>query len=105
MRPVPGELRKHFAVYILTNCPRGVLYVGVSSCLEERVRQHREGLLEGFTQRYRLKRLVYYQYFNSAQAAIKHEKLLKRWRREWKFELIEKNNPTWRDLWPELTKM
>jgi len=105
MRPVPGELRKHFAVYILTNRPRGVLYVGVSSWLEERVRQHREGLIEGFTKRYRLERLVYFEYFNSAQAAIKQEKRLKRWRREWKIELIEKTNPTWRDLWSDLTEM
>jgi predicted GIY-YIG superfamily endonuclease len=62
MRPVPGELRKHFAIYILTNRPRGVLYTGVTSSIEERVRLQCEGLIDGFTKRYNLKRLVYFEY-------------------------------------------
>jgi putative endonuclease len=104
MKPVPGTLRKQFAIYILTNRPGGVLYTGMSSSLPERVRQHREGLIEGFTKRYHLKRLVYFEYLDSAQATIAREKRVKRWRREWKVALIEKANPTWRDLWPELTE-
>lgn len=104
MKPVPGTLRKQFAIYILTNKPRGVLYTGMSSSLPERVRQHREGLIEGFTKRYHLKRLVYFEYLDSARAAIAREKRIKRWRREWKIALVEKTNPTWRDLWLDLTE-
>ena len=103
MRPVPGTLLKQFAIYILTNRPRGVLYVGMSSWLAERIRQHREGLIPGFTQRYRLNRVVYFEYLDSAALAIAREKRLKRWHREWKIELIERMNPTWRDLWPDIT--
>jgi putative endonuclease len=102
MRPVPGTLRKRFAIYILTNRPRGVLYVGLSSSLAERIRQHKEGLIPGFTRKYNLARLVYYEYVDSAAQAIAREKRLKRWHRAWKIELIETINPTWRDLWPDI---
>ena len=102
MRPVPGTLRKQFAVYILTNRPRGVLYIGMSSWLAERTRAHKEGLIPGFTSKYNLTRLVYFEYLDSAVQAIAREKRLKRWRREWKIELIEQMNPTWRDLWPDI---
>jgi putative endonuclease len=105
MRPVPGTLLKRFAIYILTNRPRGVLYVGVTSWLQERIRQHREGDIPGFTRRYNLERLVYFEYLDSAAAAIAREKRLKRWRREWKIALIEEKNPTWRDLWPDITEL
>ena len=104
MRPVPGALLKQFAIYILTNRPRGVLYVGMSSALRERIWQHREGIIPGFTKRYNLKRLVYYEYLDEAMPTIKREKRLKRWRREWKIALIEKMNPTWRDLWPDIAE-
>ena len=76
----------------------------MSSSLAERVRQHKEGLIQGFTKRYHLKRLVYFEYLDSAQETIAREKRLKRWRREWKIALIEGTNPTWRDLWPYLTE-
>ena len=102
MEPVPGELRKQFAVYILTNRPRGVLYTGMTSSLAERVRQHKEDQVPGFTHKYLLKCLVYFEYPGSAEETIKREKQLKRWRREWKIELIERTNPTWRDLWPDI---
>ena len=82
MRPVPGTLLKEFAVYIVTNRPRGVLYVGLSSSLAERVRQHREGIIPGFTKRYNLTRLVYFEYLSTAASMIAREKRLKRWRRE-----------------------
>ena len=71
MKPVPGGLHKHFAIYILTNRPRGALYIGVSSAVAERVRQHRDGLIEGFTARYRLTRLV--EYLDCAVEAIARE--------------------------------
>jgi putative endonuclease len=93
---------KVFAVYIMTNHKRGVLYVGVTSNLENRATQHREGALEGFTKRYNLTRLVWYRAYGEAIDAISFEKQLKRWRREWKFRLIEETNPGWVDLWPEL---
>jgi putative endonuclease len=102
MKPVPGSLRKQFAIYILTNRPRGVLYTGMTSSLAERIRQHKEGQIAGFTCRYRLTRLVYFDFMESAERAIAQEKRLKRWRREWKIVLIERANPTWRDLWPEI---
>jgi len=104
LRPVPGTLLKQFAIYIMTNRPRGVLYVGLSSNLPERVRQHREGLIPGFTLQYNLTRLVFLEYLETAAAMIAREKRLKGWRRGWKIALIEENNPTWRDLWPEITK-
>jgi putative endonuclease len=81
-----------------------VLYVGLSSSLAERIRQHREGFIPGFTKRYNLTRLVYYEYLSTAVLMIAREKRLKRWRREWKIELVEKMNPTWRDLWPEISE-
>ena len=100
MQPIPGTLIKQFAVYILTNRPRGVLYVGLSSSLTERIRQHREGLIPGFTKRYNLTRLVYFEYLDTAALMIGREKRLKRWRRDWKIALVERTNPRWRDLWP-----
>ena len=102
MRPIPGTLLKRFAIYILTNRPRGVLYVGLSSSLAERIRQHREGFIPGFTKRYNLTRVVYFEYLDTAAHMIAREKRLKRWRRDWKIALVEKMNPTWRDLWPDL---
>jgi len=84
---------KIFAVYIMTNCPRGVLYVGVTSNLPNRSTEHREGAMDGFTKRYKLKRLVWCRNYENAIDAISFEKQLKRWRRAWKIELIEETNP------------
>lgn len=89
-------------VYIMTNAVRGTLYVGVTSALAGRVYQHREGLVDGFTKRYGLKRLVWHEVHESMLVAIAHEKTLKRWKRAWKIELIEALNPDWRDLYPDL---
>jgi putative endonuclease len=91
---------KNFAVYIMTNHFRGVLYVGMTSDLPERVRKHREGVLPGFTHDYNLTRLVWYESHGCAEGAIAREKRIKRWLRPWKFELIEEQNPRWDDLWP-----
>ena len=93
---------KAFAVYMMTNRKRGVLYVGVTSNLPNRVSQHREGTIKGFTKTYNLDHLVWYRAYEDARDAIDFEKRLKRWRREWKFRLIEETNPDWVDLWAEL---
>jgi putative endonuclease len=82
--------------------PRGTLYVGVTSALAARVYQHREGLLDGFTHRYELKRLVWFEAHSTMLEAIAREKALKRWRRAWKLALIESANPSWRDLYDDL---
>ena len=93
---------KQPAVYILTNKPGGVLYVGVTSDLVKRIWQHRSDAVEGFSRRYRLYELVYFEQFESMIEAIGREKELKKWRRAWKIALIEENNPQWRDLWIDL---
>ncbi|MGB8634436.1 MAG: GIY-YIG nuclease family protein [Rhodanobacteraceae bacterium] len=93
---------KQAAVYILASKPRGTLYVGVTSDLIKRVREHREGLVAGFTKRYGIHRLVYFEQTDSITSAIEREKQLKRFRRAWKLELIESSNPDWEDLWPTI---
>ena len=86
----------------MTNGRKGTLYIGVTSNLVQRVWQHREGVVDGFTHQYCLKQLVWYELCESMESAIAREKSLKRWRREWKIELIEKMNPDWRDLWMDI---
>jgi putative endonuclease len=97
-------MERHAAVYILTSRRDGPLYIGVTSNLLARVWQHRNDLIEGFTRRYRLHRLIYFEVHDSMYAAISREKQLKEWRRGWKLELIEKSNPEWRDLWDEISR-
>ncbi len=97
-----GQLRKNFFVYITASKPRGVIYVGMTSDLPKRAIEHRERLRDGFTTKYWAGRLVYYESHESGVAAAKRERLLKRWRRDWKIELVEANNPTWRDLFSEI---
>ena len=90
------------AVYILTNKPDGVLYTGVTSDLKARVWQHKQEIIEGFTHKYNIKMLVYYEVLPDMKSAILREKRLKRWRRTWKIELIEKENPDWNDLYDDI---
>ena len=97
MRKVP--IMKQPAVYILASERNGTLYIGVTSNLPQRIWQHREGLVEGFTKRYSVKMLVWYEMHESIESAIMREKALKKWRRGWKLELIEQSNAQWRDLW------
>jgi putative endonuclease len=85
-------------VYIMANRPQGVIYVGVTSDLERRAVEHREGLVPGFTKRYGLKRLVYAEPHDDITTAIQREKTMKHWSRAWKVELIEAQNPAWDDL-------
>ena len=89
------------AVYILASKRHGTLYIGVTSDLCSRIAQHKEGKIAGFTRRYGVKMLVWYEFEGSMEEAIKREKQLKEWQRGWKIELIEKHNPTWRDLFEE----
>jgi putative endonuclease len=95
-------LAKQPAVYILASRRNGTLYVGVTSDLIRRVWEHRQGQVEGFTKKYGVHRLVYYELHTSMAEAILREKHLKKWKRAWKVELIEKENPQWRDLWLDL---
>ena len=85
-------------VYILTNKRGGVLYVGVTSNLPKRAWEHREGVVQGFTKRYGLKLLVYFEWHDEITLAIQREKNIKHWSRAWKIELIEGMNPEWKDL-------
>jgi putative endonuclease len=87
-----------FFVYILASKRNGTLYTGMTNSLERRVHEHKHGLNEGFTKRYGVHRLVYYEYTSDVHAAIQREKRIKKWRRSWKLELIEKHNPEWTDL-------
>ncbi len=84
-----------FYVYILSNVRRGLLYTGITNDLVRRVHEHREKFVDGFAERYGATRLVYFEYHQTAEAAITREKAIKRWRRDWKFELIEHRNPNW----------
>jgi putative endonuclease len=85
-------------VYILTSKPNGILYVGVTSDLIQRIAQHREGIVEGFSKRYGLKRLVYFEIYDDIRNAIQREKNIKHWPRTWKIRLILANNTRWDDL-------
>ena len=89
-------------VYIVTNKPYGTPYIGVTSNPVQRIHQHREGVVPGFTRKYHLKRLVYFQQFGTMELAIAREKQLKNWHRPWKINLIEAANPQWRDMAEDL---
>ena len=95
-------MNRSFYVYILASRYRGTLYVGVTNDLSRRIGEHRSGLVPGFTKKYKINQLVYYEEFGSVLEARTRERVLKRWRREWKFSLIENVNPRWRDLTPDL---
>lgn len=90
------------AVYLLASQRNGTLYIGVTSNLIQRIWQHREGFAEGFTKKYGVKTLVWYEQHATMESAIAREKALKKWNRAWKLKLIEQTNPQWRDLWPEI---
>ena len=90
-------------VYLLASRKQGTLYVGVTNDLVRRVAQHQQKTLPGFTQRYDVSRLVWFECYEGPTEAILREKELKKWRRDWKVALIEKENPDWRDLYPEIS--
>ena len=90
---------KKFYVYILCNKRNGTLYAGVTSDLIKRVYEHKNNLVEGFTQKYNVRRLVWYEMHETAETAIMKEKQIKAWKRQWKLRLIEGDNPDWNDLY------
>ena len=89
---------KTYYVYIVTNRKNGILYVGVTNDAERRASEHKKGLVEGFSKKHGLEKLVYVTDFGDINEAIAYEKRIKRWRRQWKINLIEKDNPDWEDL-------
>ena len=86
-------------VYILTNKPRGTLYIGVTNNLKRRVYEHKNEFINGFTKQYKLKKLVYFESYSYVYDALQREKTLKHWKRGWKIRLIEEFNAQWEDLW------
>lgn len=95
---------KQPAVYILASGPNGTLYIGVTSNLVQRVWQHRTHAVEGFTHRYGVDQLVYYEIHGGMEQAIQREKRLKQWNRKWKLRLVNEFNPQWRDLWEDILR-
>ena len=93
---------KQYYVYILASKRRGTLYIGVTNDLIRRVYEHKNGHIDGFTKKYSVHMLVYYEAAGSAYEAITREKQLKEWRRNWKIRLIEETNPCWNDLYDTL---
>ncbi len=89
---------KNYYVYILASKQNGTLYIGVTNNLERRMYRHKNKLIEGFTKKYCVDKLVHFEMTNDIIGAIKREKQLKKWNRKWKLELIEKENPKWKDL-------
>ena len=93
---------KQPCVYLLASKRNGTLYVGVTSNLVKRVWEHKNDLVEGFTAKYGVHLLVYYEMHADMLGAITREKQIKKWDRSWKLKLVERNNPEWKDLWPEV---
>ena len=93
---------KQPAVYILASQRNGTLYIGVTSNLVQRVYQHREILADGFSKQYGVKMLVWFEQHDTMESAIARERAMKKWHRQWKINLIETQNPEWRDLWDDI---
>ncbi len=96
-------MERYSYVYILASGRYGTLYIGVTSTVVKRVDQHRREAVAGFTQRYGVKKLVWYEVHTDMLSAIRREKQLKKWNRTWKIELVQKTNPLWRDLFEDFT--
>jgi putative endonuclease len=95
-------MSKTFYVYIMASKRNGVIYIGITNNLVRRVYEHKHDLADGFTKRYKVHKLVYFECTESSLAAITREKQLKKWNRRWKIELIEEMNPEWNDLYSEM---
>ncbi len=91
-------MEEQYSVYILTNKSNNVLYIGVTNDLVRRIYEHKNKMVDGFTKKYNLTKLVYYEATTDVRSAIEREKQLKNWHREWKLNLIKEFNPEWRDL-------
>lgn len=99
------QLSKQFFVYLLANKKSGTIYIGVTADLARRVFEHKQHLVGGFTTKYCIETLVYFEKHSTAFSAIQREKNLKKWLRQWKIVLIEKENPEWKDLTPMLNSL
>ncbi|MBI2637134.1 MAG: GIY-YIG nuclease family protein [Parcubacteria group bacterium] len=95
---------KEYAVYILASKRNGTLYIGVTNSLHRRVYEHKHTIVDGFTKKYKVRILVYFELMDNIETAIMREKQLKKWNRDWKIQLIEKNNPQWRDMYHDILK-
>ena len=95
-------MEKTYLVNILASALGGTLYIGVTNNLARRIYEHRMGLADGFTKKYGIHRLVYFEQYNDIEIAIQREKRLKKWNRAWKIRLIEEANPNWDDLYPQI---
>jgi putative endonuclease len=95
-------MKETFYVYILASQRRDTLYIGVTRDLTKRVYEHKNGLVDGFTKKYGVYRLVYYEVMRGAETAFSREKQMKKWKRVWKFKLVEEQNPEWVDLYKSL---
>jgi putative endonuclease len=93
-----------YYVYIMASQRNGTIYIGVTNDLVRRVYEHRSVVVDSFTKRHAVKVLVFFEVHESIEAAIQREKSLKRWSRKWKLSLIERDNPTWRDLWEDVCR-
>ena len=95
-------MERRFFIYIMANKRNGTIYTGVTNNLTARVWQHKKSIREGFVSEYDLHKLVYFERHGNISSAISREKQIKKWRRKWKLQLIEKQNPEWRDLYEEI---
>jgi putative endonuclease len=92
-------MSKQFCVYILASQRNGTLYIGMTSNLVQRIWQHKQGFVDGFTKKYGINNLVHFELHDTVESAITREKQIKKWERAWKLRLIEENNPEWKDLY------
>ncbi len=92
----------NYYVYILASKPNGTLYIGVTNNLIRRTLQHKNNLAEGFTRRYSVHTLVYYEQYNDVESALLREKQMKKWNRQWKINKIREQNPDWKDLFEDM---
>ena len=95
-------MKKIYYVYILANKRNGTLYTGITSDLALRIYQHKKGIIKGFTKKYNVKILVHVETYTNVQDAILREKRIKKWKRQWKINIIEEHNPNWHDLYDDL---
>ena len=96
---------KIYSTYLMASKPYGTLYIGVTGDIITRTTQHRDHQIAGFTKRYGVHRLVWFVYFGEIDAAIQREKTMKKWKRDWKINLIERENPHWEDLYPNFFRV
>jgi putative endonuclease len=95
-------INKSYYIYILSSSKRGTLYIGVTNNLIRRITEHKKEINNGFTSKYHIKDLVYFEQTDNIESALQREKQIKKWNRQWKIELIEANNPKWNDLFSDL---